>query len=107
MALPLAVGIWAALSATIIPLAVRLLVGIGFAAVTFVGIGAAWDAAQAAIWSNLGGVSADVLTIVQMARIDDAIQVVLSAATARLLYAGLNAATGGITKGRWNPTPAP
>lgn len=103
MALPLAIAIWSGLAATIVPLAVRLLLGLGFAAVTFVGIGAAWEAAQAAIWSNLGGVSANVLTVVQMARIDDAIQVVLSAASARLLYAGLNAATGGITKGRWNP----
>jgi len=103
MAYPLVAAMWAGLAATIVPLAVRLLIGIGFATVTYVGIGAAWDAAKAAIWSNLGSAGSSVLTIIIMARVDDAIQVVLSAAGSLLLIKGLNAATGAITRGRWSP----
>jgi len=102
MPVPLVVGIWAALAAVIVPLGIRLLIGIGFAAVTYVGIGALWDAAQASIWSNLGAAPTSVLTILAMAKVDDFIKIILSAGTAKLLFAGLNAATGGITRRRWS-----
>jgi Protein of unknown function (DUF2523) len=102
MALPIVVALWAGLAATIVPMAVRLLVGLGFGVVVYTGIGAAWDAAQAAIWSNLGAVASNVLTIILMARVDDAIQIVLSAAGSLLLVKGFNAVTGGIARGRWS-----
>lgn len=108
MPVPLAAGIataiWAGLASVIIPLAVRLLVGIGFYTVTFVGIGAAWDAAKAAIATNLGGTSESIIAILAMARIDDGIQVVLSAGGAVLLAKGLNTVTGGITRANWRKT---
>ncbi len=103
MALPLAAAIWAALATVIVPLAVRLLVGIGVASVTYLGVGELWDTAQAAVATNLNATSESILIILGMARVDDAIQIVLSAGGAVLFFKGLNAATGAITRAKWTP----
>lgn len=88
----------AALGPVVLPLVRRVLFGLGIGAVAFAGIDALWTQVQTEIWSNLGATSASVLAILGMARIDDAIKVVLSAGSAVLVWKGLNA-SGIIT--RW------
>jgi len=100
MPLPIALGGAAIAGIAIVPLVVRALLGIGFAVVTYTGIQLLWTQVQADIWSNLGSVSANISTILVMARVDDAIAVVLSAGTSKLVLKGLNAA-GAFTRVRW------
>jgi len=95
----------AALAPTIIPLAFRLLAGIGIAAATYTGINTLWQAAQDQIWANLGATNASILTVIGMARIDDGIKVILSAGATVLILKGLSAATGAITRWRMGPNP--
>jgi len=98
---PIALG-GAAVSAIIaVPLVVRVLTAIGLSVVTYLGVNALWETAQAQIWALLGGVSANILTILVMARVDDALMVVFSAGTSKLILKGLNAA-GAFSRVRWN-----
>jgi len=89
----------AALGPVVLPLARRVLFGLGFSAVAFTGIDAIWTSVQTQVWANLGASSASVLSILGMARVDDAIKVVLSAGSAVLVWKGLNA-SGIITRWR-------
>lgn len=90
--MPLILSFLTALAPIALPLATRIMVGLGFAAVTYAGVGALWDQAEAAIWSNLGSVTTNVLAILVLARVDDGIAVVLSAGAAKLALRGLTAA---------------
>jgi len=84
----------------IVPLARRLLVGIGFGLVTFLGVSTLWSNLQANILSNMGSTSASIATILALARVDDAIVLIMSAGTSLLALRGLNQA-GNIVAPRW------
>jgi Protein of unknown function (DUF2523) len=105
MPAPAVIAAVAAIGASILPLVIRVIAGLGIGVATYTGISAVWDNAQAGIWTNLGGASASVLTILGMARVDDAIKVVLSAGSTILLLKGFSAATGIVTKWRAGPNP--
>lgn len=100
MPLPLAVIFWGALSSVIVPLATRVLVGLGFGAITYGGIGLLWDSMQDNLVASLGSLSGSIVTILAMAQVDDAIKVILSAITAKLVVNGLTAA-GAISRVRF------
>jgi len=87
--IPVAAAITAALGTAIVGLVVRALVGIGFTIVAYVGISTLWDTVTAGIWSNLSGAGASILSILVMARVDDAMQVVLSAGFSVITWRGL------------------
>lgn len=103
MPVPAIVASVVAASAVLVPLARRLLLGVGFGIVAYAGIGALWTSVQTEIAANLSATSGSILTILGMARVDDAIQVILSAGTARLTLRGLTAA-GSIFAPRWKWT---
>lgn len=84
----------------VLPLARRVLFGLGFGLVTYVGLGAIWDGVRDQVFSNLGGVSANIATLLAMAKVDQAIKVVMSAAGIKLGFMGLNAA-GNLVRARW------
>lgn len=90
--MPAILAFLAALAPVAVPLATRIMVGLGFAAITFAGVGALWSQVEAAIWSNLGSVSTNVLALLVIARVDDGIAVILSAGAAKLALRGLTAA---------------
>mgnify|MGYP001318987389 FL=1 len=92
MPLPLVAALWAGLAAIIVPLAVRVVVGLGLAVVTYLGVSALLDNATSQLYSYLGGVSSSVLVIIGMARVDDFIAVILSALSAKLIVKGLTQA---------------
>jgi len=100
MPFPVALAGAAAAAAIAIPLLRRALVAIGFGLVAYVGVGLLWDAIQDNITANLGQASSSILAILGLARVDDAIQVVFSAITAKLALRGLNAA-GALISPRW------
>lgn len=104
--MPLVLAWLVALGPVIVPLVLRALWALGFGVVSYVGISTMWDSIQADIWGNLGNTSASILTIIGLARVDDAIQVILSAASAVLLLKGLNLATGAISRFRMGGNPS-
>jgi hypothetical protein len=105
MAIPVATAIGAAVAfafaQSAVALAVRVFVGLGFAVVTYNFVGPMWDDAVSSIASNLGGTSANIQVVLTLARVDDAIAVVLSFGFALLVLKGLNAVTGAVSRGRW------
>jgi Protein of unknown function (DUF2523) len=105
MPIPVALAGLAVLAPTIVPLAVRLLVGVGVGVATYTGVTVLWQTVQDNIWSSLGATNVSVLTIIGMARVDDAIKLVLSAGTTLLLLRGISAATGAVSRWRAGPNP--
>lgn len=97
MALPLIVGFWSAFSAIAAPIAVKALIGVGFAAVTYTGVNALWESVQADIVANLSSGASSIITLLSIARVDDALVVIMSAMSAKLVLRGLSAA-GAFTK---------
>lgn len=67
----------------------KVLIGLGVTVLSYVGIGALMDVVITNIQSQLGGLPADMAAILTIARVDDAISVVLSACVARMTLAGL------------------
>jgi len=100
MALPLALGGALVGGAIGTALVTRVLLGIGFGVVTYIGVQALWTNLQDGLWASLGQVSGNVMTLLVMARIDDAIAIVLSAGTSKLILRGLTAA-GALKLARW------
>lgn len=92
MPLPLIAGLWAGFAAIAVPLAIKLLIGIGFASVTYIGVSALFDSITAQITANLSAAASSIVVILGLARVDDAIAVILSAMSAKLLLKGLTAA---------------
>ena len=96
MALPLLLGGLAAFAsrAFIYAVLARVLVGLGVTLITYTGVTTMMDAAIGAIQAQMGGLSADMLTILTIARVDDGLSVILSACVARMTLAGLT--NGGV-----------
>lgn len=80
------------------PLVTKVLTGLGIGAVSYVGINVMLDQVKSYVVSSFGGAGADTMALLGLAKVDIAINIVLSAVTARAVYAGMNAATGSIKK---------
>jgi len=80
------------------PLVTRVLTGLGIGAVSYVGITALLAQVKSYMVSSVSGAPADALQLMGLAKLDIAFNIILSAVTARAVMAGMNAATGGITK---------
>lgn len=100
MALPAIIAGVVGLSPIVLPLARRILFGLGFGLVTYVGVKASFDALEAQVYASLGGASANVLMLLGMADVDVAIKTVLTACGVKLGFMGLNAA-GSLVRPRW------
>ena len=80
------------------PLVSKVLTGLGIGAVSYVGINIMLDQVKNMVVSSFGAAGSDTLMLLGLAKVDIAINIVLSAVTARAVYAGMNAATGTIKK---------
>lgn len=90
--------------AWITPMIIRgVLVGLGFGALTFIGLDAGMSALEGHVASTFTGMPAEIANIVALTRIDDAATVVMSAIAARV---GFNVTTGALTKFVWGRGPA-
>lgn len=96
MPLPALVG-GAVLAATIVPMVVKVLLGLGVGIASYAGISSLLDAAQSAIQSNLSGLPADALAIIGISKIDVYVTLVFSAYAIRLTLKGLDS-TGVLRK---------
>lgn len=84
----------------VLPLARRVLFGLGFGLVTYVGVGAIWDGVRDQVFAYLGAVPSNIAALLALAKVDQAIKVVMSAAGIKLGFMGLNAA-GNLVRARW------
>lgn len=82
------------LSSIVGPLAAKILTSLGLGAVTYVGITALLATVRTYLISNVGGVPADIAMLFGLLKVDIAINIMLSAVTARAVIAGMNKTTG-------------
>src|SRR5690606_20792942 len=78
----------------VVPLAVRVLTALGIGFVGDVGINAARSAAAPYVTRHLGQVAADMRGLLGLAKVDVAINILLSAITTRLTLSGVSALNG-------------
>lgn len=82
------------LSTIVGPLAAKILTSLGIGAVTYVGITALLSTVRAYALSSITGMPADVLMLAGLIKLDVAVNIMLSAVTARAVLAGMNRSTG-------------
>lgn len=82
------------LSTIVGPLVAKVLTSLGIGAVTYVGITAVLAAARSYLLANVTGMPADVLALMGLIKLDIAVNIMLSAVTARAVLSGVNQATG-------------
>lgn len=75
----------------------RALASLGFAYVSYVGIGYLIDQVDGYVKTLFGAVPPPVAAILGMAKLDVAINIILAAVIARLILAGMDKVTGTIT----------
>ena len=101
--MPLAWAIVAFLAANLVPLAIRLLVGIGVGAVTYVGIRALINQAKAQIVSLISGAGTVIVDWVAFFYLDRVITLCLSALLVRWVLKGLDKVTDAMKTTSWKP----
>jgi hypothetical protein len=67
-----------------LPIVQKVLVGLGFGTITYVGLQAGFDALQSLVVTNMGAVSASMGALFYMAGFNTSIGIVLSAGSMRL-----------------------
>ncbi len=82
------------LSSIVGPLAAKILTSLGLGAVTYIGITALLTTVRMYLINNVGGVPADIAMLFGLLKVDIAINIMLSAVTARAVIAGMNKTTG-------------
>lgn len=87
---------------SIVPLGWKLLRGLGFAALSYVGIDAALSQAKTYAFSQLGSMPAQYLGVLGMLKIDVCLNILFSAYIARALLGGMNK-QGSKTTMKWMP----
>jgi len=97
MAIPVVAAFWATFSAIMVPLAYRLLAGLGIGMVTYSGLRELLDMALEGIQTSIGGMGANVLQWVALFNVDRYFMIVFSAMTVRMVFQGLQA-TGLVQK---------
>ncbi|AXH75273.1 MAG: protein of unknown function DUF2523 [Inoviridae sp.] len=101
MALPLAGLLFPTvarfLASVVSGLVFRALVSLGFAYATFTGMNFLVDKVKAEVVSLFGSLPPQILGILGLAKIDIAINIIISAIVARLLLSGMDKVTGTIT----------
>lgn len=86
------------LTTVLAPLVTKVLTALGIGAFSYVGINLMLDQVKSHVISSFGGAGSDTLMLLGLAKVDIAINIVLSAVTARAVFSGMNAANGSIKK---------
>lgn len=85
---------------SLVPLGWKLLRGLGFTAVAYVGVSALMDEAKEFVLRNLTMVPAEWIQVMGLLQIDVYINIIFSAYVVRAIMWGMNS-TGGKTSLRW------
>ena len=87
---------------SIVPLGWKLLRGLGFAAVSYVGVDALLNQAKSYVFSQIGSMPAQYLGVLGMLKIDVCLNILFSAYVARAILGGMNG-QGSKTTMKWMP----
>lgn len=87
---------------SIVPLGWKLLRGLGFAAVSYVGVEALLSQAKTYVFSQIGSMPAQYLAVLGMLKIDVCLNILFSAYVARAILGGMNG-QGSKTTMKWMP----
>ncbi len=82
------------LSSIVGPLVAKVLTSLGMGAISYVGITVLLSAVRTYLIGNVTGLPADVLAILGLAKLDVAVNIILSAVAARAALSGVNLSTG-------------
>lgn len=91
-------AIFSFLSTIAAPLVKNVLVALGIGMVTFAGFQLMVNQAKSWVQSSFSGLPSDVIAILGLAKVDVAVNIVFAAVITRAVVAGMNKATGGISK---------
>jgi hypothetical protein len=89
-------------SAVLVPLLKRVLVALGISAVSLIGVSAVMGVITDAVITNYSGLPADVIAVMKIAKLPNAINIIISAYTASLTIRGLTSA-GSMQRILWKP----
>lgn len=78
-------------------LAFRVLASLGFAYMTYVGVGMLIDSVESQLTALFSAIPPSAAAILGMAKVDVAINIVIAAVTTRALLSGMDKVTGSIT----------
>lgn len=78
----------------VVPLVVKVIKGLGVGAVVYVGINIVMGEAESYITSQLGQTAADLRGLLGLAKVDIAINILLSAVSTRLILSGVSSLSG-------------
>lgn len=92
------VAIFAFLSSIAGPLVARVLLSLGIGAVTISGMQLLINQAKQYVMSNFSGLPSDAVAIMGLAKVDVCINIMFAAVVTRAVVAGMNKATGSISK---------
>lgn len=101
--MPLAAAFVAYIAANLVPLGIRLLVGLGIGAATYTGISAALDAVKAQIVSVIAGAGTVIVDWAAFFYVDRVITLVFSALVVRWVLRGLDRVTDAMRTTSWKP----
>lgn len=96
--MPIFVAIFSFLASALGPLVARVLVGLGIGTVAYAGISAMLSTLKSTLISTFNGAGGDILSVLGMLKFDVAVNIMFAAVTARFVLAGLNRASGTISK---------
>lgn len=83
---PLVVALWTFVGISIVPIITRIFVALGVGFVTFTGFSLLFDQAESMITDSFNGMPANMLAMMQLARVDDAAGLVLSAISIKITW---------------------
>ncbi|MGE9763349.1 DUF2523 domain-containing protein [Pseudomonas sp. PDM20] len=92
------VALFSFLSSIVGPLVAKVLTALGVGLVTYTGLTLVLDQARDAIVANISASGAAYVALFGLAKVDVAINIVLGAITARATLAGIDKASGSVTK---------
>lgn len=90
--MPFVTALLTGLATLLGPMLLNFLFSLGVGFITYVGIKALVDAALAQVVALVGGMSAEVVTLLAVMNVDKAITIIFSALAVRLTLMGMNAA---------------
>ncbi|WP_312723688.1 DUF2523 domain-containing protein [Stutzerimonas nitrititolerans] len=91
-------AIFSFLSTAVGPLVKQVLKALGIGMVSYVGLQIMVDQVRGYVTSNFAGLPSDVVAVLGLAKVDIAVNIVLAAVITRAIVAGMDKASGSITK---------
>jgi hypothetical protein len=93
--------VWSFILAIAGALTRHVLIAAGVSAVVYTGLSAGLSGLQSSVFSTLGGLPGNALNMLALLRIDEAVCIIFSALSFRLVLMGLTG--GSLRRGKWAP----